>query len=247
MLKLQNCVALVTGSNRGLGLAYCEGLLRAGAAKVYAAARDPSKVGISDSRIVPVALDVTSIADVISAAHNCQDTSLLINNAGVLRSSPMLGIETESAARQEMETNYFGVLSMAQRFAPILARAGGGAIVNVLSVASWFTNPFMATYCASKAAEEVLTDAIRIQLRSQQTQVVGVYAGYIDTDMAAHITQSKTSPIQVVMRTLAGLESGIDRIFADDRAVQIDQRIRTDRAALDAELQKRWEEAQSLT
>jgi len=243
-MKIRDCVALVTGSNRGLGLAYCEGLLQAGAAKVYAAARNPSKIGISDSRVVPVALDVTSAADVISAVHSCQDISLLINNAGVLRNSPMLGMETEEAARQEMETNYFAVLSMVQRFAPVLARNGGGAIINVLSVASWITSPFMATYCASKAAEEVLTDAIRTQLRTQQTRVIGVYAGYIDTDMSAHVTQPKTSPSQVVDRSLAGLESGADRIFADDSAVYVDQKIRTDRAALDAELLQTWEASQ---
>jgi NAD(P)-dependent dehydrogenase (short-subunit alcohol dehydrogenase family) len=244
MLKIRDCVALVTGSNRGLGLAYCEGLLRAGAAKVYAAARDSSPVRIRDSRVMPIVLDITSVADVISAAHNCHDVSLLINNAGVLRDSPMLAMESEGAARQEMETNYFGVLSMVRRFAPVLARNGGGAIINVLSVASWFTNPFMATYCASKAAEEMLTDAIRMQLRSQRTHVVGVYAGYIDTDMAAHVTQPKTSPSQVVERSLAGLESGEDRVFADDRAIDVDQRVRTDRAAFDAELLKRWEASQ---
>jgi NAD(P)-dependent dehydrogenase (short-subunit alcohol dehydrogenase family) len=146
-MKIRDSVALVTGSNRGLGRAYCEGLLRAGAAKVYAAARDPSKIALPDSRIVPIALDVASVADVISAVHGCPDTSLLINNAGVLRNSPMLGMEAEEAARQEMEINYFAVLSMVQRFAPILAKNGGGAILNVLSVASWFASPFMATYC----------------------------------------------------------------------------------------------------
>ena len=245
MMKIRDCVALVTGSNRGLGLAYCEGLLRAGASKVYAAARDPSKVGIRDSRVVPVALDVTSVADVISAAHSCQDISLLVNNAGVLRNSPMLGMEAEEAARQEMEIHYFGVLSLVQRFAPVLAKNGGGAIVNVLSVGSWFASPFIATYCASKAAEEVLTDAIRVQLRSQGTHVAGIYAGYIDTDMSAHVTRPKTSPSQVVDRSLTGLESGLDRIFADDSAVYADQRIRTDRAAFDAELLQSWEDSQS--
>jgi NAD(P)-dependent dehydrogenase (short-subunit alcohol dehydrogenase family) len=242
-MKIRDCVALVTGSNRGLGLAYCEGLLRAGAAKIYAAARDPSKISIRDSRIVPIALDVTSVRDVISAVQSCQDISLLINNAGVLRNSPMLGTQTEEAARQEMETNYFAVLSMVQRFAPVLARNGGGAIVNVLSVASWFASPFMATYCASKAAEEILTDAIRMQLRSQGIRVAGVYAGYIDTDMSAHVPQPKASPSQVVDRSLAGLESGVDRIFADDSAVYVDQKIRTDRPALDAELLQSWEDS----
>jgi NAD(P)-dependent dehydrogenase (short-subunit alcohol dehydrogenase family) len=245
MMKIRDCVALVTGSNRGLGLAYCEGLLGAGAAKVYAAARDVSKIGIRDSRVMPIALDVTSVADVISAAHSCQDVSLLVNNAGVLRDSPMLGAQSEWAARQEMETNYFAVLSMVQRFAPVLAKNGGGAIVNVLSVASWFASPFIATYCASKAAEEVLTDAIRVQLRSQRTHVAGVYAGYIDTDMSAHVTSPKTSPSQVVIRTLEGLESGLDRIFADDSAVYVDQKIRTDRAAFDADVLQSWEDSHS--
>jgi len=244
-MKIRDCVALVTGSNRGLGLAYCEGLLLAGAAKIYAAARDPSKIRVRDSRVVPIALDVTSVADVISAAHSCQDISLLINNAGVLRNSPMLGLDAEVAARQEMETHYFAVLSMAQRFAPVLAANGGGAIVNVLSVASWFASPLIATYCASKAAAEILTDAIRIQLRSQGTHVAGVYAGYIDTDMSAHVTQPKTSPSQVVDRSLAGLESGADRIFADDSAVYVDQKIRTGRGALDAELLQIWDDLQS--
>jgi NAD(P)-dependent dehydrogenase (short-subunit alcohol dehydrogenase family) len=245
MMKIQDCVALVTGSNRGLGLAYCEGLLRAGAAKVYAAARDPSKIGIRDSRVVPIALDVTSVENVISAAHRCRDVCLLINNAGVLRSSPMLAMESEAAARQEMEIHYFAVLSMVQRFAPVLAKNGGGAIINVLSVGSWFASPFIATYCASKAAAEVLTDAIRMQLRSQRTQVAGVYAGYIDTDMSAHITQPKTSPGQVVERSLAGVEAGLDRIFADDSAIYVDQKVRTDRAAFDADLLRGWQDSQS--
>jgi NAD(P)-dependent dehydrogenase (short-subunit alcohol dehydrogenase family) len=244
MVRIQDCVSLVTGSNRGLGLAYCDGLLRAGAAKVYAAARDPSTLEIRDSRVVPIALDVTVVADVISAARTCHDVSLLVNNAGVLRNSPMLAIQAEAAARQEMETNYFGVLSLVQRFAPVLARNGGGAILNVLSVASWFASPSIATYCASKAAEEILTDAIRMQLRSQRTHVAGVYAGYVDTDMSAHITQPKTSPRQVVDRSLAGLESGVDRIFVDETAVYVDQMVRTDRAAFDAELLRHWEASQ---
>ena len=245
MMKIQDCVALVTGSNRGLGLAYCEGLLRAGATKVYAAARNPAKIGLHDPRILPIALDITSVADIISAAHRCRDISLLVNNAGVLRNSSMLGKDSEAAAREEMETNYFGVLSMVQRFAPVLAKNGGGAIINVLSVASWFTSPPIATYCASKAAEEILTDGIRIQLRSQRTHVVGVYAGYMDTDMSAHITHPKTAPSQVVERSLAGLESGADRVFADDSAVYVDQKVRTDRAAFDAELLRSWEDSQS--
>ena len=69
----------------------------------------------------------------------------------------------------------------------LLARNGGGAIVNMLSVVSWFVNPFNAAYCASKHAALALTDAVRIQLKPQRTHMVGVYAGFIDTDMAAWV------------------------------------------------------------
>jgi NAD(P)-dependent dehydrogenase (short-subunit alcohol dehydrogenase family) len=244
MFKLQGCVALVTGSNRGLGKVFCEHLLQAGASKIYAGARDPSKIVHTDTRIIPVRLDITSTADIATAMQSCQDLTLLVNNAGIARNSPMIHPDAQSAARDEMNTNYFGTLSMVQGFAPILAKNGGGAILNVLSTSSWITNPFLATYSASKMATAALTDAIRIQLRSQGTRVVGVYAGFIDTDMAAHINRPKTSPHQIVERSLAGLETGVDRVLADDRSVEVDTRLRVSRAAFDVELQQLWDTTQ---
>ena len=247
MFKLHGCVALVTGSNRGLGKVFCEHLLQAGASKIYAGARDPSKIVSSDARIIAIKLDVTSAEEIASAVQNCQDLMLLVNNAGIARNSPMIHPDAEDAARDEMNTNYFGTLAMVQRFAPILAKNGGGAILNVLSTSSWITNPFLATYSASKMAAAALTDAIRIQLRSQGTRVVGVYAGFIDTDMAAHFNRPKTSPHQIVERSLAGLESGIDRVLADDRAVEVDARLRVSRAEFDAELQQLWDTGTTST
>ena len=88
-------------------------------------------------------------------------------------------------------------------------------------------------------------DAIRMQLRSQGTHVVGVYAGYIDTDMVAHVVNAKTSPRQVVERSLDGVESGRDRVFADTRSVEIEASLRTNRDAFYAELQRRWDDAPS--
>src|ERR1700722_16963311 len=202
-MNIENSVALVTGANRGLGKAYTDALLAAGAVKVYAGARDPSSVAITDARVIPVKLDVTQADDVNAAAEACADVNLVINNAGIMLAKPMLAEDSEAALRAEMEVNVFGMLRMVRAFAPVLAKNGGGAIVNMLSVVSWFVSPFNATYCASKHAALALTDAVRIQLKAQGTQVVAVYAGYIDTGMAAGVKRPKTSPQQVAERTLA--------------------------------------------
>src|SRR3981081_4672188 len=138
----------------------------------------------------------------------------------------MLSEQSAESMRREMNVNVFGTLAMIQAFAPILAKNGGGAIANMLSVVSWFTAPFNATYCASKHAALAVTDAARIQLKSQGTRVLAVHAGYIDTDMAAGLEQPKTSPQQVVERTLECIRSGQDLVLADDRARQVWQAMR---------------------
>src|ERR1700722_4953969 len=197
-MKIEGSVALVTGANRGLGKAYVEALRAAGAVKIYAGARQPSDV--VDSQTIPIRLDVTSQADAELAAQRGQDVNILINNAGGMLRNPMLAEGSDASMRREMDVNVFGVLAMIRAFAPILGKNGGGAIANMLSVVSWFTFPFNATYCASKHAALAVTDAARIELRGQGTHVVGVYAGFIDTDMAAGLadpSQPRTSPRQV--------------------------------------------------
>jgi NAD(P)-dependent dehydrogenase (short-subunit alcohol dehydrogenase family) len=242
-MKIAGSVALVTGANRGLGKAYAEALLAAGAAKVYAGARDPST--ITDSRLTPIKLDVTSPADIAAAAAACADVSLLINNAGAMLMSPMLAEGSDMAMRREMEVNVFGVLAMIRAFAPVLARNGGGAIANMLSVVSWFVPPANATYAASKHAALAVSEAARIQLKHQGTQVVGIYAGFIDTEMAAGIDQPKTSPQQVAERTLQGIELGRDHVLADQRAEEVWQATRTDPYGLAKRMQQIWDQQAS--
>ena len=140
-----------------------------------------------------------------------------------------------------METNYFGTLAMARAFAPVLAAAGGGALVNMLSVASWLASPFNGSYCASKSAEWALTNAIRVELHDQGTLVVGVHAGWIDTDMAATVDDSKISPRDVATQTLDAVEKGQSEVLTDDWTRQVKDSLATDQDSLYPELQRRWD------
>jgi NAD(P)-dependent dehydrogenase (short-subunit alcohol dehydrogenase family) len=165
--QISGSVALVTGANRGLGQVYARELVRRGAAKVYGGARNPAAV--TEPGVIPVPLDITDAGQVAAAAAACADVTLLVNNAGVMKASTFIGPPDPDAARQEMAVNYFGTLSMCRAFAPVLAGSGGGAIVNMLSVASFYTNPFTASYGASKAAAWSLTNGLRVELHHQGT------------------------------------------------------------------------------
>jgi NAD(P)-dependent dehydrogenase (short-subunit alcohol dehydrogenase family) len=213
-MDITNSVALVTGANRGLGLAFARTLLERGARKVYAAARDPSSIRLPG--VIRLGLDVTDTAQIEAAAREARDVTLLINNAGILRTAPLLEAGAEAAARAELETNFFGPLAMSQAFAPILKQNGGGAILNVLSVLSWVTAPGVATYSASKAAAWAMTNGLRTELRPQGTQVLALHVGYIDTDMTRGVTAAKSSPDEVVRRALDALADGRDEVLADE-------------------------------
>lgn len=233
-MEIQGAVALVTGANRGLGRAFVQALLRAGAARVYAGARQPTPA--ADPKVIPIELDVTDPESVDSAARQCADVSLLINNAGVMRASTFIGAQSLEAAHEEMTTNYFGMLAMSRAFAPVLGRNGGGTLVNMLSVVSWFTHPMNGSYCASKAAARALTDGLRLELATQHTQVVGVYASFIETDMAAALNVPKTSAQAVADRAIEGIARGETEVLADARSAEIKTMLAYDAAAFHAAL-----------
>jgi NAD(P)-dependent dehydrogenase (short-subunit alcohol dehydrogenase family) len=232
---------LVTGANRGLGKAFAEELLKRDAAVLYAAARNPETIDVGDDRVIPIRLDITNPDDVREAAARCADVTVLINNAGAMLRSPLLAATDAGAARSEMETNYFGTLAMCRAFAPVLADNGGGAIVNVLSVASWLASPFNGSYSASKSAQWALTNAIRTELRATGTLVVGVHAGWIDTDMAADVPDSKISTGDVAAQTLDGVERGDEEVITDDATRQVKASLPTDQSSLYPELQQQWD------
>jgi len=219
-MQIRDSVAFVTGANRGLGAKLVEALLARGARKVYAAARDPASIPAVWGA-VPVQLDVTNADDIASAARLAKDVTLLVNNAGVARPSFLLGPEALDTARAELETNVFGPLALARAFAPQLARNGGGAILNVLSVASWLSVSPIATYSMSKAAAWSMTNGLRTELAGQGTQVVALHVGYMDTDMAKGITAPKIAPADVARLALDGIEGGALEVLADDVTRQV--------------------------
>lgn len=229
-MEIRGSVALVTGANRGLGAACCRALLEAGAATVYAGARDPGSVSIDG--VIPIRLDITAPADVDAAVARCNDIDLLINNAGITTGTGMFADETMDNARREFETNVFGPLAMSRAFAPTLAENGGGAIVNVLSVLSWFASPNTALYCAAKAASWSLTNALRQELLAQHTQVLALHVGFMDTDMTAGVEAPKASPDDVARQTLDGLESGAFEVLADEVSRRVRGALSSDLTAL---------------
>ena len=240
-MKISGTAALVTGANRGLGRAYVRDLVSRGAAKVYGAARQPAQV--TEPGVTPIALDITDLERVAQVAAECGDVSLLVNNAGVMKASTFIGAPNLDAARAEMETNYFGTLGMCRAFAPVLAANGGGAIVNMLSITSFFTNPFNASYGASKAAAWSLTNGIRLELHHQGTLVVAVHAGFIDTDMAALVDLPKISPESVAGQVFDAVEAGQIEVLADERTRTVKASLSRDHELIYPPIQEFWDEA----
>ena len=226
-MDIKGSTALVTGANRGLGATFCHALLDRGAVKVYAGARDPATVATEGA--VPVRLDVTSDADVAAVAERCSDVTLLVNNAGITTGTAALADDALEMARREFGTNVLGPLAMSRALAPALGANGGGAIINVLSVLSWFSMAGTAIYCASKAASWSLTNSLRQELFPQGTQVLALHVGFMDTDMAAGIDAPKSSPDDVAAQALDGIDAGAYEVLADDVSRNV-------RAALSAEL-----------
>ncbi len=220
-MKIENAVVLVTGANRGIGLAFTRELLARGARKVYAAARNPAAVTLAGVQALP--LDVTRPEQVQATAQLAADVTLVINNAGIAQPGGFLAPDSDAVTRRIFETNFFGVLNMGKAFAPVLRANGGGALLNVLSVASWVNGGELAAYSASKSAAWSLTNALRHELAAQKTQVLGLHMAYVDTDLTRGFEVQKSSAEEIVRRALDGLEAGADEVLADALTQQVRQ------------------------
>lgn len=218
-MKIADATVLITGANRGIGLAFAKAFLARGARCVYAGARDPSRVQLAG--VTPLKLDVTSAADVEAAVARAGDATIVVNNAGIAAFGGFLADDAEQSLRRHLETNLLGVLRVSRAFAPVLARNGGGALLNVASIASWITNPLLANYAVSKAALWSLSNGLRNDLRAQGTQVTTLHMGFVDTDLTKDVTMPKSTPEAIVEQALDALEAGADEVLADDMTRQV--------------------------
>ncbi|GLK76844.1 oxidoreductase [Methylopila jiangsuensis] len=219
-MSIANSVALVTGASRGLGGALVRALREAGARRVYAAARSPAAIAGGDGVVTPCRLDVTDAASVAAAARFAHDVTLVFNNAGSMARGALLA-DRDDAARQDMETNFFGALNVLRAFSGVIVRNGGGAFVNILSVSALANSPDAGGYSASKAAAHSMTQAARAELAPRGIAVFGAYPGPLDTEMATGLIARKAAPDMVARAILAGVASGQDDIWPDDMARQV--------------------------
>src|SRR6476469_821913 len=216
MVAVAGKVVVVTGGRRGLGAALVDEVLARGARKVYSTAR----AAYTDDRkqVVTHELQVRSPDSVAALAQIATDAEIVFNNAGVLVPESLLTGSFEHVT-ETFDVNVFGPLRVTRAFAPILAANGGGAVVNLHSVLSWLGGA--GAYGASKAAMWSVTNSLRAELERQNTQVVGVHTGFIDTDMVSAIPVPKMTPPEVAQRIVAGLEDGAVEVLTDDITINV--------------------------
>ncbi len=225
---IKNKTALVTGANRGIGKVIVETFLEKGATKVYAGVRNLNKaeplIEQYGDRVEAILIDLAKPETITAAAQQAKDVEVVVNNAGVLKSSTPLDIDALDSLNYEMEMNVGGLVRMAQAFAPVLKTNGGGAFIQLNSVASIKNFVPFSTYSASKAAAYSITQALRDLLSEQGTSVISVHPGPIATDMGddAGLAEIAEPPSLVADSIVTALNNGDFHVFPDTMAKQIE-------------------------
>lgn len=219
-MELKNKIVLITGADGGLGTALVEELIKRGVKKIYATGLKLENLNKKflqyNNTVVTVELDVTNTESIKKCAEKCQDTQLLINNAGVELKIPFINEKANQAALFEMKVNYIGVIEMINHFLPNLEQNKDAAIMNILSIGSLVVVKRLGTYCASKAATHILTETIREELSQKGIKVIGVYMGYVNTEMVPEETETaKAEPVDIVREICNEMEVGEERIYPD--------------------------------
>ncbi len=232
-LYIKDKTALITGANRGIGKAILESFLKEGAKKVYAGVRtlttaQPLIEKFGD-KVEVIHIDLENPETISAARETANDVEVVVNNAGVLKNATPLDAHGIDTLKYEMDVNVVGLIRMAQAFSPVLKNNGGGAFVQINSVASMKNFAPFTTYSASKAAAYSVTQGLRDILSDQQgTLVVSVHPGPIATDMAenAGLSEIAEPPELVGDAIIAALKNGEFHVFPDTMAKKIGEAYR---------------------
>lgn len=221
--EIENKIACVTGANRGIGRATLETFLRHGAKKIYAGVRSLDKadslVQAHGNRVVPIRIDYSEPESIRAAAETASDTDVVVSCASILLGAPVLAEDVIERFIVETEVNVHGLLRMARAFGPVLKNNGGGAFVQLNSVASLRNFPEFASYPASKAAAYSFTQALRTAFAEQNTLVLSVHPGPVDTNMAREAGLEDRDPVEVVSEGMVqALRRGEFHLFPDKLA-----------------------------
>ena len=222
---------LVTGANRGIGKAIVESFVQHGASKVYAGVRSLDKaealVAEFGEKVVPIEIDYDNPASIKAAAETASDVQVVVSNAGVLIGAGVMDEDVIEQFQTELNINVYGLIRMAQAFAPVLKRNGGGAFVQLNSIASLSSFP-RATYPASKAAAYSFTQALRPIFKEQGTATLSVHPGPILTDMAisSGFAEDSDLPSVVSEGIVTSLKEGKFHLFPDRMAKDFERAYR---------------------
>ena len=220
---ISNKITLVTGANRGIGKAIVESFLKHGVSKVYAGVRslDKAKALVAEfgDKVVPIKIDYDAPDTIKTAAEIANDAQVVVSNAGILIGADVMATDLIENFEKELKINVYGLIHMAQAFAPVLKKNGGGAFVQLNSIASLSSFP-RASYPASKAAAYSFTQAIRPIFKDQGTATLSVHPGPILTDMAisSGFAEDSELPSVVSEGIIASLKAGKFHLFPDKMA-----------------------------
>jgi NAD(P)-dependent dehydrogenase (short-subunit alcohol dehydrogenase family)/uncharacterized OB-fold protein len=222
---------LVTDGKTAVGQAVVRAVIAAGADLVWVGHAEPWKElpGFAELAAIPqvalLSLDLTDSRSVKQMAGEMGGkVDILINTAEVHRAHGIASRSGIDAARAEMDTNYFGLLRLAQEFGPVMrARGADGessatAWVNVLSIYALSNFPPHGTFSASKAAALSLSQCLRAEMRSGGVRVINVFPGPVDEEWNQMLPPPKLSPEALANAVVKALQEGIEDVYPGDVA-----------------------------
>ncbi|SCY05095.1 SDR family oxidoreductase [Flavobacterium caeni] len=205
-------VVLITGASSGLGKAIGEYLHHKGFV-VYGTSRNPER--ITNSVFPLLKLDVRSVESIQHAIAEVIRISgridVVINNAGVGILGPLEEIPTDEI-RNNFETNLFGPIEVMKAALPHMRLQKSGLIINITSIAGYMGLPYRSVYSASKGALELVTEALRMEVKPFNIEITNVAPGEFATNIADHryhVPVAPSSAYAAYGRTIAEINSQV--------------------------------------